>query len=185
MVNTPFSHLLALATAVGGTLLAMPAAAQPYSVSGELQVRIELVESCKINNAEQSEGSSTLNFGTINFGEQTTFFTETTAAASGGFGATLTILCTPGISPKLSFDGGEHAGDGEGVGTRAMGHATSLTHFVTYNLLNAGTLIPINTELTYPSTGAPISLNITGKAFGEDGLIAGLYQDTVTVTLKL
>lgn len=183
MLHASFSRFLALAAVAGGASLAMPAAAQyTFEVEGELRVQMELVEACLINSNEPTTGDDELDFGLLDFGQHTSFFSTAAATATGSPGGNLTIKCTPGIEPKLSFDGGENAGQGIGSGARAM---TNGTHYVTYNLYNDMNLIPIGTAIDLSDAGTDISFNINGVAYGAEGLIAGIYTDTVTVTLSL
>ena len=182
MLHAPFSKILGMAAVAGGTLLAMPTAAQNFEVKGQLNVQIELVEACLIDSEEPTSGATDLDFGTLDFGEHTTFFEDANAVATGPTSGALTIKCTPGIVPKLSFDGGQNAGSGAGIGPRAMRMGSN---FVTYDLFHGGDPILIDEDVELLDTGDNLTISISGVAHGEAGLRAGVYQDVVTVTLTL
>jgi spore coat protein U-like protein len=172
-------------TMIGAALLASsPAQAD---ITGTIDATITLEAGCIINGQNLDDGATGADFGTVDFGTQNTLFTSADGQLLNGGGA-LTIQCSPGISPTLSFDAGQNDGEGAGSGIRAMAHTGTPGQFVTYNLYSdAGRTvsIPIGGDISLASTGAVQTVNIYARAFGEAGLVPGLYGDVVTVVLEL
>ncbi|MDZ4368726.1 MAG: spore coat U domain-containing protein, partial [Afipia sp.] len=165
-------------------LTAAPAYAD---ITGSVDATITLEAGCIVNGQNYSDGASGADFGNLDFGTQNTLFTQADGEVLSG-GSAITIQCSPGITPVLSFDAGENDGDGAGSGLRAMEHSSTPGQFVTYNLYSdAGrtTIIPIGGDLTLSSSGAAQTVNVYGRAFGEAGLVPGTYGDVVTVLLEL
>lgn len=166
------------------TICAAPARAD---ITGTIDATITLEAGCIINGQSLDDGASGADFGTIDFGTHNTLFTQSDAEVLNGGGA-VSIQCSPGVAPTLSFDAGENDGSGAGAGVRAMAHASTAGQFVTYNLYSdAGrtTIIPIGGDIALASTGAVQTVNIYGRAFGEAALIPGTYADTITIVLEL
>ncbi|MBN8843443.1 MAG: spore coat protein U domain-containing protein [Sphingomonadales bacterium] len=170
---------------IGTALLVAPAA--HADITGTVDATITLQAGCIINGQNFSDGAAGADFGTLDFGTQNTLFTQANGQVLSGGGA-FTVQCSPGITPVLSFDAGENDGLGAGAGIRAMENSGSPGHFVTYNLYSdAGrtAIIPIGGDISLASTGAPQTVNVYGRAFGEAGLTPGTYSDTITVVLEL
>lgn len=175
---------LILGAASAAALTASPARAD---ITGTIDATITLEAGCIINGQNLDDGAGGANFGSINFGTQNTLFTRSDAQVLNG-GSALSIQCSPGITPTLSFNAGENDGEGAGTGLRAMAHASAAGQFVTYNLYSdAGrtTIIPIGGDIALAPSGAVQTINIYGSAFGEAGLVPGAYSDTITVVLEL
>lgn len=165
-------------------LITLPARAD---ITGSVDATITLEAGCIINGQNYSDGASGADFGSLDFGTQNTLFTQSDGEVLSG-GSAITVQCSPGITPVLSFDAGENDGDGAGSGLRAMAHSSTPGQFVTYNLYSdAGrtTIIPIGGDLTLSSSGAAQTVNVYGRAFGEAALVPGTYDDVVTVLLEL
>jgi spore coat protein U-like protein len=173
----------AAAAAVLG--LATPAYAD---ITGTVNATITLEAGCIVNGQNLDDGATGANFGTVNFGTHNTLFTQSDGQVLNGGGGALSIQCSPGITPILSFEGGQHDGSGTGIGVHAMAHTSTAGKFVTYNLYSdAGrtAIIPIGGDIALGSTGAVQTVNIYARAFGEAALTPGTYTDTVTVVLDL
>jgi len=169
-----------------GTVLftASPAHAD---ITGTIDATITLEAGCIINGQNYDDGAAAADFGVIDFGTQNTLFTQTDGEVLNGASA-FTIQCSPGITPVLSFNAGLNDGSGAGTGLHAMAHQTVAGQFVTYNLYsNSGrtTIIPVGGDITLAGTGAAQTVNVYGRAFGEAGLIPGVYTDVITVVLEL
>lgn len=180
--NIRFALGLGLGTAL---FAASPAYAD---ITGTVDATITLQAGCIINGQNLDDGASGANFGTVDFGTHNTLFTQTDGQVLNGGGGALSIQCSPGIAPVLSFDAGENDGEGAGSGLRAMAHSSAAGRFVTYNLYSdAGrtAIIPIGGDITLASSGAAQTVNIYARAFGEAGLVTGTYNDTVVVVLEL
>jgi spore coat protein U-like protein len=181
-LSTKFVGGLALAGAA--LLAASPARAD---ITGTIDATITLEAGCIINGQNLDDGATGADFGTVDFGTQNTLFTSADGQLLNGGGA-LTIQCSPGIAPTLSFEAGQNDGEGAGSGIRSMAHASAPGQFVTYNLYSdAGRTvsIPIGGDIALASSGAVQTVNIYARAFGESGLVPGVYGDVVTVVLEL
>jgi spore coat protein U-like protein len=172
-----------------GFTLACLLAASPAQadITGTVDATITLEAGCIINGQTHDDGASGADFGTLDFGTHNTLFGQADGQVLNGSGA-ITIQCSPGITPILSFEAGENDGDGAGAGLHAMAHMSASGQFVTYNLYSdAGrsVLIPVGGDVVLSSSGAAQTVNVYGRAFGEAGLLPGSYSDTITVLLEL
>lgn len=170
---------------VAALALSSPARAD---ITGTIDATITLEAGCIINGQNLDDGATGADFGTVDFGTHNSLFTSADAEVLNGGGGALSIQCSPGIAPTLSFEAGQNDGEGAGTGVHAMAHASTPGQFVTYNLYSdAGrtTLIPIGGDIALASSGAVQTVNVYGRAFGEAGLVPGLYGDIVTVVLEL
>lgn len=163
---------------------AVPAQAD---ITGTIDATITLEAGCIINGTNYDDGSTGVDFGTLDFGTYNTLFTQADAqvvSAVTGF----TIQCSNGVTPTLSFNAGQNDGSGDGVGLHAMAHSTAAGQFVTYNLYSdaaGATIIPIGGDIVLAGDGSAQTVNVFGRAFGEDGLTPGVYNDIVTVVVEL
>jgi Uncharacterized secreted protein len=181
MKNGKIAWIISAALAIGASA---PAHAD---ITGTIDATITLEAGCIVNGQNLDDGDGSTDFGTLDFGAQNTLFTAADSEVLSSGGA-LQVQCSPGIAPILSFGAGSHDGEGAGEGLRAMAHETQPGHFVTYNLYSDSgrtTIIPIGGDVALASTGASQTVNIYGRAFGEDGLVAGTYSDVITVVLEL
>jgi len=178
-------HLLHATLLLPALFIAAPPA---YAdITGTIDATITLEAGCIINGQNYDDGSTGVDFGTLDFGTQNTLFTQTDAQVlSGATG--FTIQCSNGITPTLSFDAGQNDGSGAGAGLHAMAHQTAAGQFVTYNLYSdAGrtAVIPVGGDIVLAGDGSVQTVNVYGRAFGEAGLTPGVYADVVTVVVEL
>lgn len=171
------------------TIAAFGVAAPAHAdITGSVDATITLQAGCIINGQNLDDGATGADFGTVDFGTHNTLFTQTDGQVLNGGGGALSIQCSPGITPILSFEAGQNDGSGAGSGIHAMAHASAAGQFVTYNLYSdAGrtAIIPIGGDIVLPSTGAVQTVNVYARAFGEAALLPGTYSDTITVVLEL
>lgn len=171
------------------TIVAFGMAAPAYAdITGTVNATITLQAGCVINGQNLDDGATGASFGTVSFGTRNTLFTQADGQVLNGGGGALSIQCSPGITPILSFEAGQHDGSGAGSGIHAMAHSSAAGRFVTYNLYSdAGrtAIIPIGGDIALSSTGAAQTVNVYARAFGEAALLPGTYSDTVTVVLEL
>jgi spore coat protein U-like protein len=68
-----------------------------------------------------------------------------------------------------------------------MQHTSVTTQYVAYNLLRADDVTVINNgdSIALSNDGSEQTITVNGRAYGAAGLIAGTYNDTVTVVLEL
>src|SRR5690606_3246946 len=143
---------------------------------------ITLDSGCLINGTNTSNGAATANFGTLDFQTQTTLFSQATAQVLGS-GAGITIQCTAGVAPTLVFQHGQHDASAASPGNKAMLHTITPGQFVSYNLLrdDGSTVINDGDTIVLLTDGTAQTVTVRGRAYGASGLIAGTYNDTVTV----
>lgn len=157
-------------------------------ITGTVNATITLQAGCIINGQNLDDGATGASFGTVSFGTRNTLFTQTDGEVLNGGGGALSIQCSPGITPILSFEAGQHDGSGTGSGVHAMAHASAAGQFVTYNLYSDSgrtAMIPVGGDIALPSTGAVQTVHVYARAFGAAALLPGTYNDTVTVVLEL
>ncbi|AIC22586.1 spore coat protein [Pseudomonas chlororaphis] len=170
---------------IGPALLgvAMVFSANAQTVTGQITLSLTLTSSCQVNGLA---GNSGLNFGSLDFGNTSSLFTEADSQVLGGTGpgGGLSILCSSGTSPTVQVRAGNHDGLSNG-GTRALADGNS--NFVPYDLYTDpghNTLLAIDGVIPLAtSTGVAQTVNIYGKAKGVAGLPAGTYTDTISVEL--
>ncbi len=159
--------LLALAVAT----LAVPAQAQTHA---EFTVSARVVNGCVV----AVDGSGAL--GRIDFGTMPGTASESVEAdLFSGSGAGIAIECTPGATANLSADMGEHATGGE----RRLGNGMNR---IGYRLLVGSTATVWGSQsvaLSFPVGGGPQRLALKGRATLTGAHAAGLYTDTVRVTV--
>lgn len=156
-------------------------------ITGTVDATITLEAGCIVNGQNFDDGTTGADFGTLDFGTENTLFSQADAQILSG-GAAFAVQCSNGIAPILSFNAGLHDGDGAGAGLHAMAHQTEPGQFVTYNLYSdAGrnTVIPISGDITLAGGGGQQTVDIYARAFGEAGLMPGVYSDVITVVLEL
>ncbi|CAI8744747.1 Spore coat protein U domain-containing protein [Pseudomonas chlororaphis] len=163
--------------------VAMVFSANAETVTGQITLSLTLTSSCQVNGLT---GSSGLNFGSLDFGNTSSLFTEADSQLLGGTGpgGGLAILCSSGTSPTVKVGAGLNDGQSSG-GTRALSDGNN--NFVPYDLYTDpghNTSLAIDGVISLAtSTGMPQTVNIYGKAAGKVGLPAGTYTDTVSVEL--
>jgi spore coat protein U-like protein len=171
--------------------LFMAASPAQATITGNIDATITLTAACKINDTLTPDGTTGVDFGDINFGSQNTYFVTADAQLVGSLGNGIKLQCSNGITPVISFAGGNNAGTGTSntgtTGARSMKHV-SATNYVTYNLYSdssGGTIIPVNGTISLLSDGSVQTVPVFGRAFGANGLITGDYSDVVVVTITL
>ncbi|AOR79368.1 spore coat protein U domain-containing protein [Novosphingobium resinovorum] len=176
---------------IGFVLLGSAAISTPASaaITGNVNATIVLTTACRINNTVVPDTTTNVDFGTLDFGVQNSYFTQATAQLVGTAGNGIAIQCSNGTQPTISFSAGNSAGLGTSntgtTGTRSMKHTTS-ANYVTYNLYrDAGSATPIvaNTAIALAADGSAQNVTVYGTAYGAAGLITGTYNDVVVVTI--
>jgi len=163
---------LALVLACAGWFVSTPAWGETQTV---FAVQAVIQHGCLI------EGGGT-QFGSLGFG---TFPTTArgTANASLTPDGTVSLTCTPDTSVTMRIDGGQHYS-----GTRRLQHAAGSTA-VPYRLYSdAGfhSEIGINSNITFTSSNRDLiaALPIFAQLTLPTGAAAGLYHDSLTITLE-
>lgn len=155
-------------------------------ITGTIAVKIELEKGCMINGSNAASGSGSANFGTLDFGIRTTLFDNATVQVSGGMGG-ITVQCTKDVPVRLVFKTGLHDANTTSPGNKAMRHSSYATQHVAYHLIapDNSTVMNENHPIALNSDGTEQTITISGRAFGAQGLPAGVYSDTVTVVLEM
>lgn len=175
----------ALAVGLGFSMLIFAGTAQA-DIGGTIDATITLESGCIINNVNNPSVSGGVDFGSIDFGTETTLFDEVDGQVTG-VGAGISIQCTAGVAPNLIFQDGLYDDDATGAGNKAMRHSLTTTQFVSYNLLldDGVTVIADGDNIELEDDGSAQIVVVNGRAYGTAGLITGTYNDTVTVLLEI
>ncbi|WP_443969463.1 Csu type fimbrial protein [Sphingobium sp. CR28] len=170
---------------MGLFVLVVPGAAHA-DITGTIDATITLESGCIINGANAADGAGSADFGTLDFGTETTLFSQASAQVTGA-GAGITVQCTAGVTPNLVFQTGLHDANASGAGNKAMQHSSTTTQYVSYNLLrdDDATVINNGDSVALSNDGSEQTIAVNGRAYGAAGLIAGTYNDIVTVVLEL
>lgn len=175
----PLYKLTILAALAGVTITAPSAGAD---TAGTIDVSLNITSACVINGAAALQ-STAGTVGTLRFPDQPGVFGTVDAelVGSSGTGA-MSVLCSPGVTPKLTIGSGAH----DAAGRRQLAYNGTSVPYRLYADAGRTTEIGIGHEITLPvasSTAAvvPIYSRVSGA-----GLVlpAGAYVDTVQVTLS-
>ena len=143
------------------------------TVTGQITSSLTLIASCQVNGSGAATG---LNFGSLNFGTTNSLFTNADAQLLGGTGTggALSVLCSAGTTPTIKVRAGAHDNASAG-GTRAL--ADGLGNFVPYDFYTDSghsALLAIDGVITLAtSTGVAQTVNLYGRAVGQEGLRGG------------
>jgi len=166
---------------LGAALLAAPALAVPASIptTAPMLVTASVVRGCIVSGAPQQ--TTGVPFGRIDFGTHPAVGAASVTALAGGGGLQARIECTPGTQAHISANAGLHPQGGQ----RRM--SNNAGQFIAYSLALAGAVaapLPPDTVVDLPLGAAATALPLVGTAsLPGSGLAAGLYTDTVQVTL--
>jgi spore coat protein U-like protein len=151
-------------------VLLAPATSFGASTTGSLDVQMTIVADCHV-------AAGTV----LNFGSQGALVADVDDEAD------LSITCTPGTSYTVGLDAGANAGTPGDVDTRRMKNGTS--NFAEYQLYLAndrttawGETAGVDT-VSATGTGSAQTFPVYGRVPAQTTPSAGLYQDTVTVTM--
>ena len=147
-------------------------------MSANFQVRAQVEPGCLVN-ASQPEATLGL-LGTLDFGVHASLSTATVEAAlfrSAG----IVLACTPGTPLVMRVDGGEHF-DGN---RRLQRDPTALLAYRIYREAGCLDEIPVSVDVAIDTTTTPddIAIPIHGCVALPGNAAAGIYQDTLVVTL--
>ena len=145
-------------------------------------VSAQIVPGCALIGSQQTSG---INFGTLNFGSYPATQSGPVGASVTG-GSALQLDCTPGVQLNVSVNGGLHASNGGTQRNVVRNGGTNAVVYSLYTSAAATTAIPVgqSVSVTAPSSGV-VNLPIYGIAtLPGTGLVAGVYTDTLQVTLS-
>ncbi len=161
-------------------------AAAQSTITGTIGVTLTLTSACSISGTLLAQGSST-NFGTLDFGSQTTLFTQHDAQVVSGSNSGISLTCSPGISPELMITGGSNDASKSGGHLHALAFGTSNVPYDLYSDSSHSTVIQNNTAVAFATSSTTYTTNLYGRVFGSgtaSALPAGTYTDTLNVTLS-
>lgn len=166
---------LLVAAAVASVFASTPAMAG--SSSGTLTVHLNVLSACLVNGT--ASGSAFGAGGDIAFTDQPGTFVQADAQVVGSLGD-LTIQCSPGTSPTLTVGSGQN----DNAGTRRMASGASRINYRLYTDSARSQEVTIGQQLSLGTMGATaVTLPLYARATNASVLPAGLYTDTVQVTL--
>lgn len=157
------------------------ATAQTQTVNGSINATMTLTSACAVNG---TTASGNMNFGTLDFGSETTLFTEaTTQLAPTGNGSTLVVQCTAGLNASLAVVSGQNDAAVPGS-LRAMENGGLFIPYDIYSDSGFQTIVNNSSSFAIPTDGTPLALPIYGRALGITGLTPGTYTDIISLTLS-
>ncbi|MES2626749.1 MAG: spore coat protein U domain-containing protein [Pseudomonadota bacterium] len=174
-----FSRKVPSVVLLAALLSAISSSSMSDTVTGTIDARIALVDGCLIENTAAPTG---VDFGTLDFGSESTLFTQADAEVIGVNGNGISILCSSGNDATLQVVNGANDANA-GIHTHAMVFSA---HYVPYDLYDAPGYAPNdrlnnNDLISVTGDGTLKTIRLYGRAVGASGLIAGLYQDTLTM----
>ena len=181
------SMIIALALTGAVAASAAPFPTQQFTATAQVNANCTVVES-----------------GTLSFGNYDPLTANATAAQPGS-GASLSLKCTRGSHPMVSLDNGLAAnfGTGSDATRRAMvTGATGTNQALSYDLLQpsavggsatasatkwgngGGTGAKFDAGVTTVTPGTALTVNIFGSIPGNQDVVVGTFNDTVTATVE-
>ncbi|WP_110685160.1 Csu type fimbrial protein [Salinicola aestuarinus] len=173
---------IALAVALAGSVSSQAVAQSTESVTGTIGVTLELTAACRINGVD---GVSGLDFGTLDFGTETTLFEETDSEVLNGSSA-ISVICSPETSPSVAISGGSFDANSDAENRHALSNGTSFVPYSLYTDAERSQQVGAGQSLPLSGTADGVNaqtLNLYGRAVGRDGLTPGSYNDTLNVVL--
>lgn len=152
---------------------------QAATVTGTIDSTITLLAACEINGNAAADGAD---FGTLDFGSHSTFFTSATTQVDSGSSGAISIRCAPGSDATLTITGGQHDGSVAGSG-RAMGTGSTAVAYDIYRDVALQNVLANGATFSIPANGVAQQVPIYGRALGRAGLAPGTYTDIVSVSL--
>jgi spore coat protein U-like protein len=162
-------------------LLVFSSIAEADTTTSSFSVSATVENGCVFGDAT---GSSTTDFGTIDFGTMSSISSSVDVASSSGSGS-IVVTCTPGVAASIALDYGVNGGDSAGrylinsAGTQTL-------EYQLYQDSDRSTVWGTD-SLAYSIESFPDATQtytVYARLFAvSDMPAAGTYTDTVTVTL--
>lgn len=175
-VMTKFCKVFAM-----GALVLLAGIAQA-AVSGQIQARLTLLAGCEVTNAGDPD-SLVSEFGTLDFGRQGPTWSRPIKASLGEVASgKLNVACNPAVTGfTVTIDGGTH-GDGT---TRRLSNGSQTIPYQLFLDASGNQRYSIGQQHNFAVTsGAQIPIPVFGSMVANARvLLAGVYTDTLTVTL--
>jgi spore coat protein U-like protein len=165
------------------SLLAVPPSSGWAATSATMSVSAQIVAGCAVNGAAPTSGASVGTLGTLDFGSVASLSTASLQATLSPF-ATVALTCTPGVQVTMTVDGGLHyAGGSRGM---VLSGGTARVAYALFSDSTYSAAIQPGAAVSLDVTGSPkpLTLPVFGRAVLTGLSPAGLYSDTLTVTLQ-
>lgn len=172
------AHALALLFSVPALALSTSATQAANVLSGQIQVRLQIERGCQVING--GSGISNVNFGSIDFGSQTTLFASADAQLSGNGGNGISIQCSPGEDARLTIVKGQNDAQG-GAASHALVNGTSYVPYELYSDSGRNNKLANGAPLSIAADGSARPFNLYARAFGNAALVPGTYADILSV----
>lgn len=171
-------HVIKSTTAVLAMLTASTSSLAE-TVTGTIDSTITLLAACEVNGSPATNGTD---FGTLDFGSQSTFFNSATAQVQSGTGSAIEVRCAPGSDATLTITSGQHDSAVAGSG-RALASGGKYVPYDIYRDAALQNVLANGATISILANGAVQQVPIYGRALGNAGLTPGTYADTIAVTL--
>ncbi|GBQ26393.1 spore coat U domain-containing protein [Gluconacetobacter sacchari DSM 12717] len=172
-----------IGAAAAGTALLAAAAPTWAATSATMSVSAQIVAGCAINGAVPASGASVGSLGALDFGSVASLSTAPLRAALTP-AATVSLRCTPGVPVTMTVDGGLHYAGGS-RGMVLTGGTARIAYALFSDSAYSATIQPGATvSVNVAGSPSPLTLPIFGQATPTGLTSAGLYSDTLTVTLQ-
>lgn len=179
-ISTQKTRVLALATLLAGAVGS--SALQAGTVTGTIDSTITLEAACEVNGDNSAAG---VDFGSIDFGNHSTLFTEADAQVLSSSSA-IEVLCSPGVSPTFTINSGANDSNSGGSANHAMSNGSLYVPYSLYTDSGRNDELALSTAFPLPGTAdgtTAQTLELYARAFGQPGLAADTYTDTLSVQL--
>ena len=175
---TQVEKSLKTCTVVLALAFGIQTSANAQSVTGTVDATITLIAACEVNG---DTGSTDVDFGTLDFGTKSTFFSTATGQIDGGSGS-ISIRCTPGYDGTLTVVSGQNDAAVAGGG-RALANGSTYVPYDIYSDAGFSSVLDNGSTLAVTGDGNVQTVDIYGRAVGASGLTPGTYTDTISVSL--
>lgn len=183
-------YLSALSRANTALLLLAPSLAladtglNELTLSQSFELRAQIVPGCLLG----ASSSDVTTFGNISFGQISTLGSNLDVVSTPGSGS-ITLQCSPGTPFTLSLNAGNNASNIGSGRFLAKGGETlryQLYQDASYSVVwGNGSNGGANISSTFPASGNSLTYPVFARLFSVSPMpSAGIYTDTVTVTLS-
>lgn len=175
-------HLNQWLSGAAAVALMVGAAAQA-SVSGTMAVQLQLENGCIVSGS--TDPLSAVDFGTMDFGAVPTIFTQDLHAQAMISGSAVQLECSAGAALNILVGSGQNAAGG----VRRMAAGGDFVQYRLFTQPNGGGVEytvgggALDLSAVVPGAGGTFDLPIHGVVAPQAGLVAGNYQDLVSITL--
>lgn len=167
----------------GTALLAALSSSAWATTSATMSVSTQIVAGCAVNGTVPTSGASVDTLGTLAFGSAASLSTASLRAALNP-SATVSLTCTPGVPVTMMVDGGLHYANGSRGMVLSGGTARVAYALFSDSAYSAAIQPETAVSVNVAGSPSPLTLPVFGQATLTGLSPAGLYSDTLTVTLQ-